>query len=106
MKRKSLLAVLACAITGPNLAASPWHKAECKKAFGAISMVSEATQVLLLGGRIKDDTWRDGATVVVSAACDTMMGAYRMDADGYNEGLKAMCAGCKTCHKVHKKDDE
>ncbi len=87
-------------------AGGPSDKAEWKKAFGAVSMVSEATQLMLMGGRVKDDAWRDGANAVVAAARDTMMGAYRMDADGYNKGLKAMSAGCKTCHKVHKKDDE
>ena len=86
-------------------AGGPSDKAEWKKAFRAVSMVSEATQLMLMGGRVKDDAWRDGASAVVAAARDTMMGAYRMDANGYYKGLKAMSAGCKTCHEVHKEDE-
>ncbi len=86
-------------------AGGPSGKDEWKKAFGAVSMVNEASQLVLMDGRVKDDAWRDGATKVVAATRDAMMGAYRMDADGYNESLKAMRTGCKTCHDVHKKDE-
>ena len=85
-------------------AGGPSGKDEWQKAFGAVSMVNEASQLVLMDGRIKDEAWRDGASQVVAASKDAMMGAYRMDADGFNAGLKAMAAGCKTCHDVHKKD--
>lgn len=86
-------------------AGGPSDKDEWKKAHGAVSMVLEATQLALMGGRVKDDAWLDGANQVVAAAQETMTSAYRMDAAGYYKGLKAMSAGCKTCHKVHKEDD-
>lgn len=86
-------------------AGGPSGRDEWKKAFGAVSMVNEASQLVLMDGRVKDDAWRDGATKVVAATRDAMLGAYRMDVAGYNQGLKAMRAGCKTCHDVHKKDD-
>ncbi|MDE0124984.1 MAG: hypothetical protein OXN97_10455 [Bryobacterales bacterium] len=86
-------------------AGGPSDKAEWQSAFGAVSMVNEATQLVLMDGRVKDEAWRDGAMKVVAATRDAMMGAYRMDADGYNKGLKAMRGGCKTCHDVHKKDE-
>lgn len=86
-------------------AGGPSGRDEWKKAFGAVSMVNEASQLVLMDGRVKDDAWRDGATKVVAATRDAMMGAYRMDADGFNKGLKAMRSGCKTCHDVHKKDE-
>ncbi len=87
-------------------AGGPSGKDEWKTAFGAITMVNEAAQLVLMDGRIKDDPWRDGASQVIAASGDAMMGAYRMDADGYGKGLKAMSAGCKTCHDVHKKEKE
>ncbi len=84
-------------------AGGPSEKKEWQTAHGAISMVTEAAQLALMDGRVKDDAWRDGAMKVIEAAQGAMMGAYRMDADGYSKGLKAMNAGCKTCHDVHKK---
>lgn len=87
-------------------AGGPSGKEEWRTSFGAISMVNEASQLILMDGRVKDDAWRDGASQVLAASKDAMMGAYRMDADGYNSGLKAMAAGCKTCHDVHKKKEK
>ena len=93
-------------IKGYREAGGPANKKEWQKAFGAVSMVNEASQLVLMDGRVKDDAWEQGAEQVIAAARDAMMGAYRMDADGYNKGLKAMTGGCKTCHDVHKKDKE
>ena len=87
-------------------AGGPSEREEWQTAFGAISMVAEAGQLVLMDGRVKDEVWSQGANDVVAAAQDAMMGAYRMDPDGYNQGLKAMSAGCKTCHDVHRKDKE
>lgn len=87
-------------------AGGPSEKQEWQNAFGAITMVAEASQLVLMDGRIKDEAWDEGANKVIAAAQDAMLGAYRMDADGYNKGLKAMSAGCKTCHDVHKKEKE
>lgn len=86
-------------------AGGPSDKAEWQKAFGAVSMVNEASQLVLMDGRVKDDAWRDGASKVIAGSRDAMLGAYRMDADGYDSALKAMRGGCKTCHDVHKKDE-
>ncbi len=79
---------------------------EWKKAHGAISMVNEASQLVLMDGRVKDDAWSEGAAQVIAASRDAMLGAYRMDAMGYDAALKAMSGGCKTCHDVHKKDQD
>lgn len=93
-------------IKGYREAGGPADKKEWQKAFGAVSMVTEASQLILMDGRVKDDAWQQGAEEVIAAARDAMMGAYRMDADSYNKGLKAMSGGCKTCHDVHKKKKE
>lgn len=87
-------------------AGGPSGKEEWQKTFGAISMVVEAAQLTLMDGRVKDDPWKQGAEEVVAAGRDAMLGAYRMDADGYSRALKAMSAGCKTCHDVHKKKEK
>ncbi len=87
-------------------AGGPADKEQWQAAYGAITMVAEANQLVLMDGRIKDDAWSNGAKQVLEAAQGAMMGAYRMDADGLNKGVKAMSAGCKTCHDVHKKDKE
>ncbi len=87
-------------------AGGPANKDEWQSAYGAISMVAEASQLVLMDGRIKDEAWSDGAKQVLEATQGAMMGAYRMDSDGYNQGLKSMQAGCKTCHDVHKKKKE
>ncbi len=86
-------------------AGGPSGKDEWQKAFGAVSMVNEAAQLVLMDGRVKDDAWKDGASKVVAASRDAMLGAYRMDAAGFNGGLETMRGGCKTCHDVHKKDE-
>lgn len=87
-------------------AGGPADKEQWQAAYGAITMVAEANQLVLMDGRIKDEAWSDGAKQVIEAAQGAMMGAYRMDADGLNQGVKAMSAGCKTCHDVHKKKKE
>ncbi|MCY4188822.1 MAG: hypothetical protein OXD30_10100 [Bryobacterales bacterium] len=87
-------------------AGGPQGKKQWQSAHGAISMVTEAAQLTLMGGRVKDEAWRDGATQVIEAAQGAMLGAYRMDMDGYNQGLKAMSTGCKTCHDVHRKKNK
>ena len=79
-------------------AGGPSDKDEWQEAYGAITMVNEASQLILM------DVWVDGANQVIAASGDAAMGAYRMDPKGYNAGLKAMSAGCKTCHDVHKKE--
>ena len=84
-------------------AGGPSEKDDWKAAFGAISMVNEASQLVLMDGRAKDDAWRDGAAKVIAASQEAMMGAYRMDSAGFNKALKGVSAGCKTCHDVHKK---
>ena len=86
-------------------AGGPSGKDEWKKAFGAVSMVNEASQLVLMDGRVKDDAWLDGANKAIAGSQDAMMGAYRMDAEGYGKALRAMQSGCKTCHDVHKKDE-
>ncbi len=85
-------------------AGGPSAKEEWQEAFSAIAMINEATQLIMMDGRPKDDVWNEGAKKVIAGSRDAMMGAYRMDAGGYGSGLKAMGAGCKTCHDVHKKD--
>lgn len=87
-------------------AGGPADKEQWQAAHGAITIVAEANQLVLMDGRIKDEAWSDGARQVLEAAQGAMMGAYRMDADGFNKGVKAMSAGCKTCHDVHKKKKE
>ncbi len=87
-------------------AGGPADKEQWQTAHGAISMVNEAAQLVLMDGRVKDDAWKTGAEKVIEAARSAMLGAYRMDPDGYNGGVKAMMGGCKTCHDVHKKDKE
>ncbi len=93
-------------INAMKKAGGPANKKEWKTANAAASIIGEASQLMLLGGRVKDDAWRNGANEVIAAAGKTMMGAYRMDMESYSAGLEAMSAGCKTCHKVHKKDKD
>ena len=87
-------------------AGGPADKDQWQTAYGAISMVTEAAQLVLMDGRVKDDAWSDGAEQVIEAARSAMLGAYRMDANGYSSSIRQMQAGCKTCHDVHKKDKE
>lgn len=93
-------------INAMKKAGGPANKKEWKTANAAASVIAEANQLMLLGGRVKDDAWRNGANEVIAAASKTMQGAYRMDMESYSAGLEAMGAGCKTCHKVHKKDKD
>jgi cytochrome c556 len=85
-------------------AGGPATEKEWKTANAAASVIAEANQLMLMGGRVKDDAWKNGANEVIAAAAKTMQGAYRKDMQSYSAGVEAMSAGCKTCHTVHKKD--
>lgn len=74
------------------------------KAFASI--LSETTQLIVMGGRTKDEVWTSGATLVIDGAKLTMAASEGKDPGGWKNGVGMMGKGCRTCHKVHKPPTE
>jgi cytochrome c556 len=74
------------------------------KAFASI--LSETTQLLLMGGREKDDAWTGGAASVIDGAKAAMAASDAKDLAAWKNGVGQMGKGCRTCHKVHKPPEE
>jgi cytochrome c556 len=66
------------------------------------AILAESTQLLLMGGRVKDDVWSDGATAVIAGAKATVAASEAKDLAAWKAGLGQVGKGCRTCHKVHK----
>jgi cytochrome c556 len=74
------------------------------KAFASI--LSETTQLMLMGGRVKDEVWTTGAASVINGAKGAMAASDAKDLAAWKGGVGQMGKGCRTCHKVHKPPTE
>lgn len=87
-------------------AGGPQNAKEWKRAYRAASVLAEGAQLTLLGGRVKDQVWSDGAHQALSAARDVMAAAKAQDMDAWMAGVGAASKGCRICHKAHKPKKE
>lgn len=83
-------------------AGGPQSDKDWKRAHRAASILGESSQLLLMGGRVKDEVWSNGAAQVVAAAKSTMAAAQHKNMDAWNQGMMGIGKGCRGCHKVHK----
>ena len=87
-------------------AGGPQSDDDWKHSKAYASILSETTQLLLMGGRVKDDVWTNGATTVIAGAKATVAASAAKDLAAWKAGVGQMGKGCRTCHKVHKPPDE
>ena len=98
------------AVVKPNMdklaemkkAGGPTDEKDWKHANAYASVIAEASQLMLLDGRIKDQAWEDGAKQSVEGGKASMTAAMRQDTEGWMKSLDMLGGGCRTCHKVHK----
>jgi hypothetical protein len=84
----------------------PQNEDDWKVAKRHASILAESTQLLLMGGRVKDDVWTDGALKVIAGAKQTMQASDSQDGNAWRAGVGAMGRGCRGCHNVHKPKKE
>jgi len=101
VQKPSMDAIVAIAKAGGPQSEKDWKSVKMHA-----SVLAESTQLILMGGRVKDEVWTKGADQVIAAAKQTMMAAEKMDADGFKAGSGAIGRGCRTCHNVHKPKEE
>jgi cytochrome c556 len=87
-------------------AGGPQSDDDWKHSKAYASILSETTQLLLMGGRVKDDVWTSGATAVIAGAKGAVAASDAKDLAAWKAGVGQMGKGCRTCHKVHKPPEE
>ena len=83
-------------------AGGPQNDTDWKHAKAASSILAESSQLLMMGKRVKDDVWTDGAEKLFSGAKGTMTASESHDMAAWNAGLAGIGGGCRSCHKAHK----
>jgi cytochrome c556 len=83
-------------------AGGPQSDDDWKHSKAYASILSETTQLLLMGGRVKDDVWTAGANNVIAGAKAAVAASEAKDLGAWKGGVGQMGKGCRTCHKVHK----
>ena len=83
-------------------AGGPQSEDDWKHSKAYASVLSETTQLLLMGGRVKDDVWTSGAALVIGGAKTAVAASEAKDLAAWKAGVGEMGKGCRTCHKVHK----
>jgi cytochrome c556 len=87
-------------------AGGPQNDDDWKKAKANASILAESTQLLLMGSRVKDDVWTDGANRVIDGAKKSMAASDSKNLDAWKTAGGTMGGGCRGCHKVHKPKEE
>lgn len=87
-------------------AGGPQSDDDWKHSKAYASILSETTQLLLMGGREKDEVWTNGANAVIGGAKAAMAASDAKDLAAWKGGVGQMGKGCRTCHKVHKPPEE
>jgi cytochrome c556 len=88
-------------------AGGPKDDKEWETAAQNAAVLAESAQLLLVGGRPKDqDVWVKSSTKLVEAAQASLKAAQAKDLDAWKASLGQMGANCKSCHSVHKKKQQ
>jgi cytochrome c556 len=87
-------------------AGGPQSDDDWKHSKAHASILSETTQLLLMGGRVKDEVWTSGATTVIGGAKAAVAASEAKDLAAWKAAVGQMGKGCRTCHKVHKPPEE
>ena len=83
-------------------AGGPQNEKDWKSSEHAAGMIGESMNLALLGGRVKDDVWKEGAMSSLAGAKAVVAASKAMDTAAWNAGLGKMGQGCRGCHKVHR----
>ena len=94
------------ALVAMTKAGGPQNDDDWKHAKAHASILAESTQLLLMGSRVKDDVWTDGANRVIDGAKASMAAADSKNLDAWKTAGGTMGGGCRGCHKVHKPKEE
>ena len=89
-----------------NKAGGPQSERDWKHAKAHASILAEASQLLLMAGRIKDSVWDKGAKQVVSGAKASLVAAAALDVNAWRTASAGIGKGCRNCHKAHKPKEE
>ncbi len=87
-------------------AGGPQSDDDWKHSKAYASVLAETTQLLLMGGRVKDEVWTNGSEAVIGGAKAVMAASEAKDLAAWKGGVGQMGKGCRTCHKVHKPPTE
>jgi cytochrome c556 len=91
-------------VTDMMKAGGPQNDDDWKHAKAHVSIVGESTQLLLMGARVKDEPWTSGALKAIAGAQEAVAAADAKDAAAFRSAMGNLGAGCRTCHKVYKKE--
>ena len=83
-------------------AGGPQNIDDWKLSNASASLLVETTQLMMMGGRVKDEAWENGAQQVIDAGKQAMTASMRQDVEGWNQALAGLGQGCRACHTVHK----
>jgi cytochrome c556 len=79
-----------------------WELAETQAA-----MLSEATQLLLLGNRPLDqDVWVKSSEKLQAVTADSAKAAHEKDLEAWKTSVGAIGGNCRNCHTVHRKGSQ
>ena len=84
-------------------AGGPQNDDDWKHVKARASVLGEASQLMLMGARVKDEPWTTGAMQVITGSKEVAAAADAKDAAALTAAMGALGSGCRTCHKVYKK---
>lgn len=83
-------------------AGGPQDDRDWRHAKADASILAEVSQLMLMGGRVKDQAWSDGANQVIEGAKQSMAAAESKNLEAWKAAGSTIGGGCHTCHQVHK----
>jgi len=86
-----------------NKAGGPKDDKEWELAEQQAAMMAETAQLLLMGGRPKDeDVWVKSAVRLQTAATDAAKAAHDKNLEAWKASFTAVGGSCRSCHNVHR----
>lgn len=91
-------------LSAMNKAGGPKDDKEWELAETQAAMLSEATQLLLIGDRPLDqDVWLKSAEKLRGAAADSAKAAHDKNLEAWKASVGSLGGNCRSCHTVHRK---
>jgi len=85
-----------------NRAGGPQTDEDWAKSASTAKALADVSQLLLMGGRVKDQTWTDAATALAPAAMALADASTAKNMDQWNAARQQISQACATCHEVHR----
>ncbi|MDA1314275.1 MAG: cytochrome c [Acidobacteria bacterium] len=83
-------------------AGGPQNDDDWKHAKARASVLAEASQLLLMGARVKDEPWTSSAMQTIAGAKEAVAAADAKDVEALRAAMGTLGGGCRSCHKVYK----